>query len=243
MRQRSTNTVLRHRSQEVRELIPSDQGGVMHTDRALTYDAWALELLAQQKCDHIIRSIDKVLEDKAGSVRAFGETLKTLLKDAIALWQRYHAGGVDDYTREAQNITQAIDRHLKPRSLDDPDNQRLLDQIGWHHAGGSLLPFLDQPEGAEPTNNRAERALCPGVTARKVSHCSKSADGARTLMQPRPSSRPHANVESLWSAGSWTCSVLTIRHLIRFLPTPLPVHPDNIQPSGHRTRPHEKLPR
>jgi len=50
MRQRSTNTVLRHRSQEVRELIPSDQGGVMHTDRALTYDAWALELLAQQKC-------------------------------------------------------------------------------------------------------------------------------------------------------------------------------------------------
>jgi len=53
----------------------------MHTDRALTYDAWALELLAQQKCDHIIRSIDKVLEDKAGSVRTFGETLKTLLKD------------------------------------------------------------------------------------------------------------------------------------------------------------------
>ena len=58
MRQRSTNTVLRHRSQEVRELIPSDQGGVMHTDRALTYDAWALELLAQQKCGYyIIRSM------------------------------------------------------------------------------------------------------------------------------------------------------------------------------------------
>jgi len=55
---------------------------VMHTDRALTYDAWALELLAQQKCGYyIIRSIDKVLEDKAGSVRTFGETLKTLLKD------------------------------------------------------------------------------------------------------------------------------------------------------------------
>jgi len=113
-------SLLRHRNQEVRELIPSDQGGVMHTDRALT-------------------------------------------KDTIALWQRYHAGGVDDYTREAQNITQAIDRHLKPRSLDDPDNQRLLDQIGWHHAGGNLLPFLDQPEGAEPTNNRAERTLRPGV--------------------------------------------------------------------------------
>jgi len=55
----------------------------MHTDRALTYDAWALELLAQQKCGYyIIRSIDKVLEDKAGSVRAFGETLKTFSQDA-----------------------------------------------------------------------------------------------------------------------------------------------------------------
>jgi len=51
-----------------------------------TYDAWALELVAKQKCYyHIIRSIDKVLEDKAGSARALGGTLKTLLKDAIAL--------------------------------------------------------------------------------------------------------------------------------------------------------------
>jgi len=81
----------------------------MHTDRSLTYDAWALELVAQQKCCyHIICSIDKVLEDKTGSARTFGETLKTLFKDAIMLWQRYHAGGVDDYTREAQNITQTI---------------------------------------------------------------------------------------------------------------------------------------
>jgi len=31
----------------------------------LTYDAWALELVAQQKCCyHIIRSIDKVLEER-----------------------------------------------------------------------------------------------------------------------------------------------------------------------------------
>jgi transposase len=62
--------------------------------------------------------------------------------------------------------------------LDDPDNQRLLDKIGWHPAGGNLLRFLDQPDVAEPTNNRAERILRPAVIARKVSHCSKNADGA-----------------------------------------------------------------
>jgi hypothetical protein len=46
-----------------------------------------------------------------------------------------------------------------------------------------------------------------------------------------PSSRPHANVESPWSAGSWTCSVAIIRHLIRLQPIPSPVHPDNLRPS------------
>jgi transposase len=169
----------RHRNEEVREIIPSDYGGVMHTDRAPTYDACTLEMVAQQKCCyHIIRSIDKVLEDKAGTACAFGETLKALLQEAIKLWHRYHTGGVEDYTSEASRIKQAIDQHLKPRSLDDPDNQRLLDQIGWHHAGGNLLRFLDQPEVAEPTNNRAERILRPAVIARKVSHCSKNADGA-----------------------------------------------------------------
>jgi hypothetical protein len=169
----------RHRNEEVRELIPSDYGGVMHTDRAPTYDAEVFEMVPQQKCCyHIIRSIDKVLEDKAGTARIFGETLKALLQDAIALWHRYHGGGVEDYTGEVNRIKQAIDQHLKRRSLDDSDNQRLLDQIGWHHAGGNLLRFLDQPEVAEPTNNRAERALRPGVIARKVSHCSKNPAGA-----------------------------------------------------------------
>lgn len=169
----------RHRNEEVRELIPSDYGGVMHTDRAPTYDAEVFEMVPQQKCCyHIIRSIDKVLADKTGTARAFGETLKALLQDAIALWHRYHGGGVEDYAGEVHRIKQAIDQHLKPRSLDDSDNQRLLDQIGWHHAGGNLLRFLDQPEVAEPTNNRAERALRPGVIARKVSHCSKNPAGA-----------------------------------------------------------------
>ena len=169
----------RHRNEEVREIIPSDYGGVMHTDRAPTYDAEVFEMVPQQKCCyHIIRSIDKVLEDKAGTARAFGETLKALLQDAIVLWHRYHSGGVEDYTGEVHRIKQAIDQHLKRRSMVDCDNQRLLDQIGWHHAGGNLLRFLEQPEVAEPTNNRAERALRPGVIARKVSHCSKNTDGA-----------------------------------------------------------------
>ena len=52
--------------------------------------------------------------------------------------------------------------------------------MGRHHDAGNLLRFLFDPR-VEPTNNRAERALRPGVIARKVSQCSKNARGARAF--------------------------------------------------------------
>ena len=54
---------------------------------------------------------------------------------------------------------------------------RLQNELGWHDDRDSLLRFLDDPS-IEPTNNRAERALRPAVIARKVSHCSKTVEGA-----------------------------------------------------------------
>ena len=40
----------RHRNEEVREVVPSDYGGVMVTDRGRSYDAQALSGVMQQKC-------------------------------------------------------------------------------------------------------------------------------------------------------------------------------------------------
>ena len=45
-------------------------------------------------------------------------------------------------------------RHLQ---LTDPDNQRLLDGIGWQNDRSQVLRFL-RNRAMEPTNNRAERA-------------------------------------------------------------------------------------
>jgi hypothetical protein len=42
---------------------------------------------------------------------------------------------------------------------------------------GDLLRSLEEPE-VEPTNNRVERMLRPAVIAHKVSHCSKTWQGA-----------------------------------------------------------------
>jgi len=194
-----------HRHEEVQEIIPPDYGGVMVTDRGRSYDAQAFDGVKQQKClAHILRSISEVLQRKKGRARDFGERLKELLQDAIQQWRAYHAGAVADFDTAAQSLRDAITYHLRNRCLTDPDNQRLLNQIGRHHDRGNLLRFLEDPQ-IEPTNNRAERVLRPAVIARKVSQCSKNASGAyaraaftsvvRTLVK---TSGVHALVEGLY---------------------------------------------
>ena len=170
-----------HRNEEVRELIPGDYAGVMTTDRGRSYDARELAGVKQQKClTHILRSISDVLEKKFGKGRRFGLRLKKLLREALDLWQVHHAVGLEDFDARARALTAKITAHLTDRILSDPDNQRLLNEIGRHHDAGNLVRFLEDPT-LEPTNNRAERALRPAVIARKVSQCSKNETGARTF--------------------------------------------------------------
>ena len=55
---------------------------------------------------------------------------------------------------------------VREREMKCPENQRLLDGLGWHFARDQLLRFLDDPF-IEPTNNRAERDLRALVIARR----------------------------------------------------------------------------
>jgi hypothetical protein len=170
-----------HRHEEGQEIIPPDYAGVMVTDRGRSYDAQAFEAVPQQKClAHILRSISNVLQTKKGRARDFGERLKSLLQDAIQQWRAYRAGEVTEMALEGPRLQEALTYHLRDRCLTDPDNQRLLNQIGRHHDRGNLLRFLTDP-CIEPTNNRAERVLRPAVIARKVSQCSKNTPGAHAF--------------------------------------------------------------
>ncbi len=193
----------RHRNEEVQEVIPPDYQGVMVTDRGRSYDAQALSGLRQQKClSHILGSIKEVVETKRGRGRSFGNRLKGLLQEAMELWRGYHAGEVDDLPAAVKPLQEAITHHLRDRALPDRDNQRLLDEIGWHHDPGNLLRFLEDPS-IEPTNNRAERALRPAVIARKVSQCSKNDEGAyafsafKSVVQTLAKRGIHSMVEGL----------------------------------------------
>ena len=168
----------RHRNEEVREVVPSEYGGVMVTDRARSYDAQALSGVRQQKClAHVLRSISEVVQTKRGRGRSFGKRLSGLLREAMQLWESQRRGEASDYAGETERLRREVSYHLRDRPMPDRDNGRLQNELGWHDDRGNLLRFLDDP-GIEPTNNRAERALRGAVIARKVSHCSKNEDGA-----------------------------------------------------------------
>lgn len=170
-----------HRNEEVRELVPADYAGVIVTDRGSSYEAEELLGVQQQKClDHLNRNINKVLETKTGRARGFGLKLNGLLKQARQLWRDQRAGKARNFQVRAERIEEKITGHLRPRRLQDADNQRLLDGIGLQHDRGNLLRFLHEPE-VEPTNNRGERTLRPAVIVRGLSHGSKNDRGAEAF--------------------------------------------------------------
>jgi len=171
----------RHRNEEVREVVPAAYEGVLVTDRGRSDDAIELAGVRQQKClAHLQRTLSQVLARQHGAARAFGGQLKGLFRQALDLWHGYHQGKRKEFAPHAQQLHHVITHHLRDRRLKDPDNQRLLNELGGHHDRGNLLRFLDDPR-IGPTNDRAERALRPAVIARKVSQCSKNARGAQTF--------------------------------------------------------------
>ncbi len=172
----------RHRNEEV---LGDYYAGVLCTDRGRSYDAKEFTEVDQQKClAHILRSIDAVLATKCGTAcgaaRVFGSVLKSQLQEAIALYHAFHDPDkkLRNYVAQVRQLELEVSWQLRPRELSDPDNQRLLNELGRHHERGNLLRFLHEPVAVAPTNNAAERALRPAVIARKVSQCSKNERGA-----------------------------------------------------------------
>lgn len=82
--------------------------------------------------------------------------------DALQVWHADHEGTVADFATEAKALQDELTDQLRDLPLKDPGHQRLLNALGWHHDRGNLWQFLPDPR-LEPTNNRAERAIVPGV--------------------------------------------------------------------------------
>ena len=170
-----------HRSVDVLEVIPADFAGVLVTDRFVTYDAKVFQAVKQHKCvSHILKNLRDLLEKpQRGRSHEFLRKLRAVFKKALRLHQRFDLGLLEKavFEREGRAVKRRLDRLLAPRLLSNKNNARMLRELAWHHARGSLLRFLDDPN-VSPTNNAAERALRPAVIARKLSAGSKSERGA-----------------------------------------------------------------
>ena len=149
----------RHRNEEVREVVPSDYGGVMVTDRGRSYDAQALSGVKQQKClAHVLRSISEVVQTRTGRGRSFGKRLKGLLREAMELWGAYHRGEASDFGVQAERLKREVSYHLRDRPMADADNYRLQNELGWHDDRGNLMRFLTIRVLSRPTTVLSERS-------------------------------------------------------------------------------------
>ena len=167
-----------YRNDEIREVFPKDYKGTLVGDGAKAFNANELNDVKQQKCIfHGLKLIREAHEKQKGSEREFGELLKGMLQEGLALWHGYHEGKTSEYQTKVSDLDQRITEHLRERPLDNEDNQRLLKFFGEHHRKGNLTRFLHDPR-VPPTNNLAELELRFLITARKVSQCSKNGRGA-----------------------------------------------------------------
>jgi hypothetical protein len=167
-----------YRNDEIREVFPGDYKGTLVGDGAKAFNAKALSGVKQQKCIfHALKLIREAHEKQEVEEREFGELLKGMLHEGLALWHGYHEGKKKGYRGKVAELSERLTKHLRKRILNNDDNQRLLKFFGEHHRKGNLTRFLHDPR-VPPTNNLSELELRFLITARKVSQCSKNRRGA-----------------------------------------------------------------
>ncbi|MBI3799023.1 MAG: transposase, partial [Deltaproteobacteria bacterium] len=175
----------RHRNEEVREVVPAEYEGVLVTDRGRSYDAQELAGVRQQKClAHIQRSLSDVLAHQQGKARAFGSRLKGLFRQALDLWHDYHQGQRSGFAAQAQYLQDALTHHLRERPLKDPDNQRLLTELGGITIGAICCAFWTTHASSPPTTG--QRGRCGRRSSPARCRSAPRTRGGRKRLQRSP---------------------------------------------------------
>jgi transposase len=169
------------RSREaLQTLVPFDPERTVTCDRYSAY----LHLTADQRqvCwAHLLRDF-AALAQTSGPERALGAALVLATKELFGVWYRYRAGEID--RRGLQEAMQPVQERVQRLLLEGRASQHwkagplgteLLKQ--W----ASLWTFV-RVEEVEPTNNKAERAVRPGVLWRKISFGNQG-EGGRAFVE------------------------------------------------------------
>ncbi len=158
-------------SQVVRDILGDDFGGMLVSDCLSSYDPAEY---AKHKCiAHHLRAISKAMKLVGTTDPGYLLEWKRFFHGVIALYHLREVIGLDNFTAKRRVMEYWCDTLLsKPvgQSGEVSVRNRLLKQRP------HLLGCLYEP-AAEPTNNRAERALRPAVIARKISCGNKTEHG------------------------------------------------------------------
>jgi transposase len=158
----------------VTETLGPDFGGVVVSDCLATYDNLPYP---QHKCyAHHLKAIAEARDAKPPCQRGWLDEVAGLLKAAMMLGRLRTGLPPPQWAECRRNLDARADALILPGRTDPVEERvanRLRKQRQW------LFTFLDRP-GVEATNNRAERALRPGVIARKLSCGNKTVGGKRT---------------------------------------------------------------
>lgn len=174
-------------SDVLRRLLGATFGGVLGSDRLLTYTTYAAS--QRQFCwSHVTRNLLSAQElAKTPAAKRFCREALTLQRRLFRLWHRFRGdprirGG--PITRE-QLIAKTLRVEkaffaLAERAVNvaDTDASNLARALFEHHP--HFFTFVHE-KGVEPTNNVAERALRHAVQWRKISFGNRSEDGERAV--------------------------------------------------------------
>ena len=163
-------------SQVVQQVLGDDFSGMLVSDCLSSYDP---PFYRKHKCiAHHLQAIGKARDRPDTQETAYLDEWETLFQQVIALYHQRDELSVAQFAKEKTKLSQWADRLLNRVCTQAGDlavQNRLLKQQA--HLFGCL-----EDSAAEPTNNRAERALRPAVIARKLS-CGNKTDAGRQCWQ------------------------------------------------------------
>lgn len=161
-------------SQVVKEVLGDTFPGILVSDCLNSYDPADYR---KHKCiAHHLQAISKARERPDTKDPSYLNEWKELFQQVIVLHRDHQSLPAARFAAEKTRLQAWADRLLNRSCIQSGDisvQNRLLKQQA------HLLGCLDDP-AAEPTNNRAERALRPAVIARKLSCGNKTENGRRS---------------------------------------------------------------
>jgi transposase len=162
---------------EAATVLGDDYGGVLGCDGWAPYRRFTSA--RRQTClAHLLRRSNALLETASGAAAQFPASVKSILKDALRLRDRWHARRIGAVgLRIAKGRLEARTDRLLDGVFDDADNRRFALHLLRNRE--ALFLFLERPD-VEATNWPAEQAIRPAVVNRKSCGGNRTVEGAET---------------------------------------------------------------